>query len=254
MKQNILISNDDGIHAKGLRALIEVASEFGDVTVVAPEVGMSGMSHAITMNTPLLLRKIKETDSVKVYACHGTPVDCIKIAADYIMKEPPTLVLSGINHGANSNMSVIYSGTMGAAMEGSMYCVPSIGFSLLSHSPTADFTASKKIVRTVIEKVLSENSNPSICLNVNIPNVPYEELKGIKVCRQSLGCWYEDFTKNTNPRGQDYFWLTGAFHPVEPDAKDDDETLLQENYVTIVPVKTDITDYQQLKKMQDWSF
>lgn len=254
MRQNILISNDDGINSKGLRALIEVASEFGDVIVVAPEAGMSGMSHAITMNTPLLLRLIKESPSVKVYACQGTPVDCIKIAVDYIMDQPPTLILSGINHGANSNMSVIYSGTMGAAMEGSMYRIPSIGFSILSHSPTEDLSACKKIARTIIEKVLSDNTNPSICLNVNIPTIPYEEIKGIKVCRQSLGCWFEDFTKHTNPRGQDYFWLTGAFHPIEPDANDDDETLLGQNYVTIVPVKTDITDYEQLKRMQEWRF
>lgn len=254
MKQNILLSNDDGINAKGLRALIEVASQFGDVTVVAPEVGMSGMSHAITMNTPLYLRKVRETETVKVYACHGTPVDCIKIAMDYLMKEPPTLVLSGINHGSNSNMSVIYSGTMGAAMEGSMYDIPSIGFSILTHSPQADFTAAKKIASAVIERVLNENKNPRLCLNVNIPNVPYEEIKGILPCRQAIGYWFEDFTKQTNPRGVDYFWLTGEFNPSNPDAKDDDEYLLSQNYVSIVPVKTDVTDYDQLEAMKTWSF
>lgn len=254
MRQHILISNDDGINAKGLRALIEVASNFGDVTVVAPETGMSGMSHAITMNTPLYLRAVKKSEHVNIYACHGTPVDCIKIAMDYIIKEPPTLILSGINHGANSNMSVIYSGTMGAAMEGSMYDIPSIGFSILTHSPLADFTACKKIAHTVIEKVLSENKNPRMCLNVNIPNIPYEEIKGIVPCRQALGCWYEDFTRQTNPRGQDYFWLTGEFKPYSPQSKDDDEYLLSQNYVSIVPVQTDITDYKHLEEMKKWSF
>lgn len=254
MRQNILISNDDGINAKGLRALIEVASHFGDVTVVAPEAGMSGMSHAITMNTPLYLRTIKQSNSISAYACHGTPVDCIKIATDYIMKSPPTLVLSGINHGANSNMSVIYSGTMGAAMEGSMYGIPSIGFSILTHSPKADFTACKKIAHMIIEKVLSENKNPKMCLNVNIPNIPFEEIKGMKVCRQAVGFWYEDFTKQTNPRGLDYFWLTGEFHPSCPEATDDDEYVLNQNYVSIVPVHTDMTDYIQLEDMKKWSF
>lgn len=254
MKQNILISNDDGINAKGLRALIEVASNYGNVTVVAPETGMSGMSHAITMSTPLLLRKIKDTDSIKVYACQGTPVDCIKIAIDYIMEERPTLVLSGINHGANSNMSVIYSGTMGAAMEGSMYGIPSIGFSVLTHSPTADFTACKRIAATIIEKVISENKNPFLCLNVNVPTLPYDKIKGIRVCRQSMGCWLEDFVKQTNPRGQEYFWLTGSFHPNEIGVTDDDEAMLSQDFVSVVPVKTDMTDYTQLDEMKKWEF
>ena len=254
MKQNILISNDDGINAKGLRALIEVASRYGNVTVVAPETGMSGMSHAITMATPLFLRKIKDTESVKVYACQGTPVDCVKIAIDHLMKEPPTLVLAGINHGSNSNMSVIYSGTMGVAMEGCMYGIPSIGFSILTHSQTADFTASKRIAATIIEKVIAENKNPFLCLNVNIPTLPYDEIKGIRVCRQSMGCWFEDFVEHTNPRGLNYFWLTGSFKASEIGATDDDEAMLSQDFVSIVPVKTDLTDYAQLDEMKKWEF
>lgn len=254
MKQHILISNDDGINAKGLRALIEVASYFGDVTVVAPEVGMSGMSHAITMTTPLILRTIKQSEGVNVYACQGTPVDCVKIAMDYLMKEPPTLILSGINHGSNSNMSVIYSGTMGAALEGAMYGIPSIGFSILTHSAKADFTACKKIAKSIIQKVLNENKNPFLCLNVNIPTISYEEIRGIKVCKQAMGCWYEDFEKNTNPRGTDYFWLTGSFKPNDCSDIENDENYLADNYVTIVPIKADMTDYKQLSNMQDWKF
>lgn len=254
MTQNILISNDDGINAKGLRALIEVASHYGKVTVVAPEAGMSGMSHAITMNTPLYLRTIKESENVNIYACHGTPVDCIKIAIDYLMKEPPTLILSGINHGSNSNMSVVYSGTMGAAMEGAICSVPSIGFSILTHSAKADFSASKKIARLIIERVIANNSNRAMCLNVNIPNIPISDIKGIVPCRQALGYWYEDFTKQTNPRGLDYFWLTGQFCPSLPESVDDDEYLLNQNFVTIVPVKTDMTDYKQLDELKNWGF
>ncbi len=254
MKQRILISNDDGINAKGLRALIEVASHYGDITVVAPEAGMSGMSHAITMNTPIYLRTIKKSENISIYACHGTPADCIKIAIDYIMEEPPTLVLSGVNHGANSNICSLYSGTMGAAMEGSMYGIPAIGFSLCSHSATADFTATKKIARKVIDAVLANNSNNYLCLNVNIPNIPYEEIKGIIPCRQAMGVWKEDFCKHVNPRGMEYFWLTGDFYPENPNDKEVDDYHLLNNYATIVPLQSDNTDHKQLSNMKDWNF
>lgn len=251
-KQRILISNDDGVNAPGLWALAEVASQFGEVIVVAPEHGMSGMSHAITMKSPLFLRKVRESEGLKVYACQGTPVDCIKIAMDNVLQEEPTLILSGINHGANSNMSVIYSGTMGAAMEGSMYGVPSIGFSILTHAEDADFTACKVIAKKVIEKVLSRTDTDSLCLNVNIPNIPLEEIKGIITCRQSLGCWKEDFVKRNSPDGRDYFWLTGDYYPSEPEATDNDEYALRNNYVAIVPVQTDLTDYKALNRMKEW--
>ncbi|MEG1935482.1 MAG: 5'/3'-nucleotidase SurE, partial [Rikenellaceae bacterium] len=168
MKQHILITNDDGIASKGLRALINVASEFGDVTVVAPEQGMSGMSHSITMFNPLFVRKIKTSESATVYACDGTPVDCIKVAVDALMDELPTLILSGINHGANTNLSVIYSGTMGAATEGSTYKIPSLGFSHISHNTDRDMSGAMKYVRQIIQMTLENNNNPSICLNVNI--------------------------------------------------------------------------------------
>ncbi len=254
MRHRILISNDDGINAKGLRALIEVASNFGDITVVAPEAGMSGMSHAITMSTPIYLRTIKKTESVSVYACHGTPADCVKIAIDYIMKETPTLVLSGVNHGSNSNICSLYSGTMGAAMEGSMYDIPAIGFSLCSHSLTADFSATKKIAKKIIETVLSENADKRICLNVNIPNIPYEDIKGIVPCKQAMGVWKEDFKKNINPHGLEYFWLTGSFFPQNPNATDVDDYYLKSNYVTVTPLQPDNTDFGQLEAMKKWNF
>ena len=252
MKQNILITNDDGINAKGLRALIEVASEFGKVTIVAPEMGMSGMSHAITMTNPLFLRRIKIADSVEVYACQGTPVDCVKIAVDSIMEEAPTLISSGINHGSNSNVSVLYSGTMGAATEGATYNVPSIGFSLTSHLANADFTAARYYVKEILEKVLQHNCNKSLCLNVNIPSIPSEEIKGIKLCRQANGFWQEEFDKKLDPRGREYYWLVGKFINTEPEAADTDEWALRNGYVSIVPVQVDMTDYKTLKKAETW--
>ena len=252
-KQNIFITNDDGINAKGLRALIEVASEFGKVTVVAPEYGMSGMSHSITMSEPLFLRKIKISEDAVVYACQGSPVDCVKIAVDYLMKKKPTLVLSGINHGANSNMSVLYSGTMGAAMEGALYSIPSIGLSLLNHEPTADFTTAKAIAKRIIKGVLEQNRNPKICLNVNIPDIPLEEIAGIKVCKQATGCWIEEFEPKLNPRGNEYFWLVGKYVSDEPECQTNDEWALRHNYVSVVPVQTDLTDYRQLDTMHQWT-
>ncbi len=254
MRQRILISNDDGVNARGLAALIEVAVEFGDVTVVAPEAAMSGMSHAITMNTPIFLRTIKQSNELSIYACNGTPADCIKMASDYIMPQEPTLVLSGINHGNNSNICSLYSGTMGAALEGSMYGIPAIGFSLDSHSASADFEASKLVVRRVIRSIIEKNIQSALCLNVNIPNVPYSEIKGIISCRQATGVWKEEFIKHTNPRGVDYFWLTGDFAPHQPEATDVDDYHLAQNYVTVVPIQPDMTDHAQLEKMKNWKF
>lgn len=253
MEQNILITNDDGIASKGLRALMEEASRFGRVTVVAPEQGMSGMSHAITMSNPLYLRKIRRRDDVAVYACSGTPVDCVKIAIDYVMREAaPTLVLSGINHGANSNISVIYSGTLGAATEGFSYGIPSIGFSLIDHDTEADLTATRHYVREVLRTVLERNDGRALCLNVNVPALPLEEIKGIRVCRQTKGYWEEDFVRKTDPRGRDYYWLTGKFVNLEPDEPDSDEWALAGGYVSVVPVTVDLTDYKQMEISRGW--
>ncbi len=247
MKYNILITNDDGINSKGLRALIEVASDFGDVTVVAPENGMSGMSHSISMNNPLYIRRIRISENVTVLAVDGTPVDCVKVAVDYVMQNKPTLLLSGINHGSNSNISVIYSGTMGAAREGSLYSIPSIGFSLTSHDTKADLSVAKYVVREVLEKLLPLNTNPRMCLNVNIPTIPLSELKGIKMCRQTRGYWQENFDKNVCPRGREYVWMLGGFVSEDTEATDNDEWALAHNYAAIVPVHTDTTDYKTLE-------
>lgn len=255
MIENILVTNDDGIDARGIRALISVAQEFGNVTVVAPERGMSGMSHSITMYNPLFIRRVEQSDTLKEYGCDGTPVDCVKVAVDALMPEPPTLILSGINHGANTNLSVIYSGTMGAAMEGSTYGITSIGFSNISHDTSANLDGAIHWAREIIKMAIERRNGgeKGACLNVNVPNIPLSEIKGMKICRQTKGNWIEEFDKKADPRGREYFWLVGSFHNHEPNATDTDEWAISNNYVAVVPVQTDCTDYKVLdgwKNMQ----
>lgn len=254
MPNNILITNDDGINAKGLRTLIAVASEFGKVTVVAPESSMSGMSHSVTLSNPLYLRRIKKSDKADIYACQGTPVDCIKIALDYLMEEPPNLVLSGINHGANTNMSVIYSGTMGAASEGAICGIPSIGFSVISHDTKADMSAAAKYCRQIISDMLKNNSRKDICLNVNVPSIPMDQIKGIRLCRGAMGYWQESFEKQVNSRGLEYYWLTGEFIDSHPEREDTDEWAIRNGYVSVVPISVDMTDYKQIENMKSWGY
>ncbi len=251
-RERILITNDDGINSKGLRALINVAREFGDVVVVAPEQGMSGMSHSITMYNPLFIRTLKIEDDLKVYACEGTPVDCVKVAIDALMPEPPTLVLSGINHGANTNMSVIYSGTMGAAREGSTYNIPSIGLSHISHDVNKDLTVAMHYTREVIKAVLANDRPEYLCLNVNVPDLPMNEIKGVKFCRQAMGHWVEDFDKKSDPRGREYYWLVGSFRNRDKDATDTDEWAVNNGYVSIVPILQDVTNYSTLDCISHW--
>jgi 5'-nucleotidase len=246
----IFLTNDDGVGARGLAKTIEVAREFGHVVVVAPEVTQSGMSHAITMNNPLYLREVRREPGLEVYACSGTPVDCVKMALDHLLKDRQVdLICSGINHGSNAAVNVLYSGTMGAAIEGGFYNVPSIGFSLCDHSLDADFEASGMIVREIIAGILDALPPVPLCLNVNIPVGRPEDLKGIKVCRQCRGFWREDFFCRQNPLGRDYFWLTGSFKNAEPDATDTDEWALAHNYVSVVPIQVDLTDHKQVTSL-----
>jgi 5'-nucleotidase len=251
----ILISNDDGVNATGIAALVEVAKQFGQVVVVAPEQGQSGMSHAITSTIPIRLRHVKEEDGASWYAVSGTPADCIKLAFYEVLKRKPDLVISGINHGSNASVAVIYSGTIGAAVEGTLYGIPSVGFSLLDHSAKADFTAAKKwfgpIIKTVLEKGLPKN----ILLNVNIPNIPSEKIKGYSNCRVTHGKWSEEYEKRTDPQGKTYYWLTGCFHNDEPMATDTDEWALANGYVSIVPLNVDWTSKKFLDEMkQEWTY
>ena len=246
----ILVTNDDGYASKGFAAAIEVARRFGRVVGVAPETPQSGMSQAITMYNPLYLRKVREEEGVDVYSFSGTPVDCVKMAFDYLLREKRVdLMISGINHGSNSAVNILYSGTMGAAIEGSFYGCPAVGLSLDDHGADADFEAAVHYGTQVVEALLSGPVELPLCLNVNVPVGRPEELRGIRLCRQNRGFWREEFYRHEDPRGREYFWLTGAFVNGEPDADDTDEWALRNGYVAVVPVQTDLTDYGQLRNL-----
>ncbi len=254
LKPLILITNDDGVLAGGLKALIEVALDYGDVVVVAPDDSQSGMSHAITIKQPVRIDAKKEKEGLKIYSCSGTPVDCVKLALNQLLDRKPDLLLSGINHGSNASVSVLYSGTMAAAIEGGVNGIHSIGFSLLDYSQDADFTLAKDISRRVIKEVMKNGVPTDICLNVNIPVVSKGSLKGIKVCRQTKGFWKEEFVKRTDPFNRDYYWLTGYFNNNEPDAKDTDEWALKNNYASIVPIRVDYTCFDYIQELEKRTF
>ena len=257
MKEKLVfVTNDDGYNSRGIQALLEVARKFGRVVAIAPETSQSGMSQAITINNPLFLREVSKGDGVEVYAFSGTPVDCVKIAFDYLLQngETPDLVLSGINHGANSAVNVLYSGTMGAAIEGSFYNIPSIGFSLLDHDEDADFGTVQQYILPIVRKAMTENLGRPLCLNVNVPNLPAEQIRGIMPCRQNRGYWREVFERRQDPRGHDYYWLCGYFENTEPEATDTDEWALKNGYVSVVPIQVDLTNYEQLGQLKELKF
>ena len=248
----ILVTNDDGMHAGGMEALISLARQFGDVVAISSREPMSGMSHAITIKVPLRVKLISEEPGLTRYVCNGTPVDGVKLVFNSLSEHKPDLLLSGINHGSNSSSSVLYSGTMAAAMEGAVNHIPSIGFSLLNYDPKADFTASIPYAKEVITYVLERGLPDGICLNVNIPALSSEKIKGIRVCSQANGYWKEEFEKRTDPTGSEYYWLTGFFHNREPEngGTGTDEWALKNGYVSVVPISTDLTAYGVLEQMK----
>jgi 5'-nucleotidase len=248
-RPTILVTNDDGINAKGLQSLIEMVRPFGRVVVVAPKEGNSGMSHAITIKYPLRIRKHERADEVEMYSVNGTPVDCVKLAMSQVLKNPPDLIVSGVNHGSNASVSIFYSGTMAAVIEGCLYGIPSVGFSLLDFLPDADFSGVIQHGVQVIEAVLSNKLPKGTCLNVNFPAIKPSEIKGIRVCRQNMGTWREEFEKRTDPRGYEYFWLTGYYHNEEPKATDTDEHALNNGYISVVPISIDLTNHSELFRM-----
>ena len=250
-KPTILVCNDDGITAPGIRALIEVAREFGDVVVVAPDSAQSGMGHAITIGEPLRIHKEKIFDDLTGYACSGTPVDCVKLATGVIMDKKPDLLVSGINHGPNYSISVVYSGTLSAAMEGAIEHIPSLGFSLLDFGYDADFSAAKEIARFMIRRTLENKIPEGTLLNVNIPKGPISEIKGIKVCRQAIGRWVESFDQRVDPQGRKYYWLTGNFK-LEDEGEDTDIWALNNGYASVVPVGIDLTAHHSLATFNNW--
>lgn len=243
----IFLSNDDSYTARGFEALLALLTTMGDVVAVAPAEPQSGMSHAFTASKPLYLTPLRKEPGLELYALSGTPVDCVKFAFDYLLKERKVdLVVSGINHGSNAAVNVLYSGTMGAAIEGAFYPCPSVGLSLTDHRADADFDATVQIARTILARLLEEPPALPCCLNVNVPIGRPEQIKGIRVCRQTRGYWREDFIRRETPGGREYFWLTGEFINAEPDAQETDEWALAHGYAAIVPTMVDHTDYAQL--------
>lgn len=248
-KPLILICNDDGVTAPGIQSLIDVVSDLGDIIVVAPDKPQSGTGHGITINATLRLNKLREEEGLTVYSCSGTPVDCIKLAI-FKLEVKPDIILSGINHGSNASINVIYSGTMSAAVEGALEQIPSIGFSLLDHSIDADFSASKTVARKLTQQVLKSGLPKGVCLNVNIPRLHETEIMGIKVCRQAKGNWEEEFEARVDPMGQEYFWLTGKFVNYD-EGTDTDIWALEHNFVSVVPVQSDLTAHNAIEAIKD---
>ncbi len=251
-KPLILVTNDDGITAPGIRTLIEIMSEIGTVVVVAPDSPQSGMGHAITVNNTLYLNKVS-TDGAEIieYNCSGTPVDCVKMAVHEILKQKPDLCVSGINHGSNSSINVIYSGTMSAAVEAGIEGIPAIGFSLADFNWNADFEPAKPFIRKIVLETLKNKLPDGTVLNVNFPKLKAEDIKGIKVCRQAKASWAESFDKRKTPYGRDYYWLTGQF--VNDDkGQDTDEYALENGYVSVVPVQFDMTAHHAIQSLNTW--
>lgn len=254
VKPIILITNDDSLYAPGIKALIESVEGLGKIIVVAPDKPQSGMGHAITITNPLRLEEINMLPNVKTFACSGTPADCVKLATDKILHKKPSICLSGINHGANHAINILYSGTMSAAIEAAIENIPSIGFSLLNTKLDADFSAAKIYVRKIVEMVLKGRKINNLCLNVNIPAVSINAIKGVKICRQANAKYEENFIKRNDPTGKTYFWLTGKFKNSDKRV-DTDVTALNNNYISIVPIKYDLTDENIKNKLEnEWVF
>ncbi len=248
MEKLILITNDDGVDSLGIKLLADLAKDFGRVVVVAPNGARSGQSNAITVEHPIYCQKLYEELNLNVFSCSGTPTDCVKLALNKILHKEPDLILSGINHGSNSSINVLYSGTMGAVFEGCIQGVSSVGFSFCSDNKTIDFTFCLPYFRTIIEKVLNEPLKKGVCLNVNAPS---GKIKGMKVCSQGSGVWTEEFDERHKPDGKRYFWLTGSFVSKSEDDVRSDEWAHKNGFISIVPQRIDLTDYESLDQLKN---
>jgi 5'-nucleotidase len=253
-KPLILVTNDDGITAPGLRALIGYMKELGEVVVVAPDSPQSGMGHAITLDNTLYSKKVTidlEAGAPVEYSCSGTPADCVKLALQELLDRRPSLCVSGINHGSNSSINVIYSGTMSAAIEAGIEGIPAIGFSLCDYSWEANFKHAELHIKNIVRESLEHGMPKGVVLNVNIPKLKAEEIKGIKVCRQARANWKEKFDKRTNPSGKDYYWLTGEFELLDK-GEDTDEWALANGYISLVPTQFDLTAHHAIHDVNNW--
>jgi 5'-nucleotidase len=250
----ILVTNDDGINAPGILALTTAMSRLGEVWVVAPNSPQSGMGHAVTIGNILQMEEVSyPVEGVRAFATSGTPVDCVKLAIYETLHRKPDLLVSGINHGSNSSINVIYSGTMSAAVEGAVENIPSVGFSLLDHARDADFSAAQDVARRVALQVLAHGLPTGTCLNVNIPRLPLAQIAGIQVCRQAAGYWEDAFVERESPGGAKYYWMTGKFQTPDQ-GHDTDEWALAHGYVSIVPTQFDLTAHHAIAPLNTWNF
>jgi 5'-nucleotidase len=246
----LLISNDDGYQAKGIRELVEMVSDLGDIIVCAPESARSGFSCAFSAMSPLELQLREKRKGVEIWSCNGTPVDCVKMALAEIVPRTPDMVIGGINHGDNASVNVHYSGTMGVTLEGCMKYIPSVAYSLCDHRDDANFDPLRPLVRTITMRVLEEGLPMGVCLNVNFPLVP--EYKGVRVCRMAKGTWGQEVVRCAHPRGYDYWWMVGKYTNDEPTATDTDNWALANGYVAITPTQTDVTAYTAIDNIKSW--
>jgi len=246
-----MVTNDDGINAPGIRTLINVMRRIGDVVVVAPDRPRSAQGHAITVSSPLRVRKLAEEDGYREYGCNGTPVDCVKLGRQVVLRRQPDLLVSGINHGSNASINVIYSGTMAAVFEAAIDKIPAIGFSISDYSHAADLSHTEEYVESIARDVLEKGLPKGICLNVNMPARGTKRIRGVKICRQSMGTWVEEFDERVDPRGRDYYWITGVFS--NPDHVNGTDTwAIAHNYVAVVPMNFDFTDYEAKKLLEGY--
>ncbi|MCX6279093.1 MAG: 5'/3'-nucleotidase SurE [Bacteroidetes bacterium] len=245
----ILITNDDSVKAPGIRALINYIRPFGKVVVVAPDRPQSGTAHGVTIAHPLRLDLISKEDGYEEYSCNGTPADCVKLAFKIVMKRRPDFLFSGINHGSNASINIIYSGTMAAVLEGALAGVPSVGFSLNNYSQHASFAPSEKFVKTIASEVIANGLPVGVCLNVNIPDVPEPEIRGIRVCRQAQGTWKEDFDEREDPHGREYYWMKGVYAQIG-NGEDTDQWAMENNWVAVVPVQFDFTAHNEIENLR----
>ncbi|WKN43096.1 5'/3'-nucleotidase SurE [Tunicatimonas pelagia] len=251
-KPLILVSNDDGISSRGIHFLIDIMKELGEVVVVAPDSPQSGMGHAITIGEPLRLTETDLFDGVRSYKCSGTPADCVKLGKHFVLKDqPPDLVVSGVNHGSNTSISVLYSGTMSAAVEAAIEGFPAIGFSLCDFDADADFSHTAEYIRQIAQSALENNFPKGIALNVNFPHKQREPIQGVQICRQANAKWQEEFDQRHDPYGRRYFWMAGNFVNFDSE-KDNDEWAIANNYVSVVPCQFDMTAHQAISAIKEW--